>query len=227
MNTSATPALRPRNLGPVEHEVDAGRQVGKRRISASSALIVQSVDLRCSSLRAVSREMGPVGWPAKTDHDPSVSDGVGTLRTDPGARQAPTLRREDRLGRASAELITNHGHERCNRSDPSNRVASTSPHSHIRRGPLKYRREAHISLQPSSPLIRSSTAREIGETRSRSTIPLARRVGPGSEGQVEPKCFVEFGTQWAVEGADQRSDALDIDRSNLLRLSFRVAWQPG
>ena len=52
-------------------------------------------------------------------------------------------------------------------------------------------------------------------------------VGPGSEGQVEPKCFVEFGTKWSVEGADQRSDALDIDRSNLLRLSFRVAWQPG
>ena len=67
----------------------------------------------------------------------------------------------------------------------------------------------------------------IVQTCSRLTIPSARRIGPGSEGQVEPKCFIELGTQWAVEGADQRSDALDVDRSNLLGLSFRVAREPG
>ena len=62
---------------------------------------------------------------------------------------------------------------------------------------------------------------------SRLTIPSARGIGPGSEGQVEPECFIELGTQWAVEGADQRSDALDVDRSNLLGLSLRVALEPG
>ena len=63
--------------------------------------------------------------------------------------------------------------------------------------------------------------------RSRLTNPSGRRVGLRSERQVEPKRFVEFRTQWAVERAEQCSDALDIDRSNLFGLSFRVAWQPG
>jgi hypothetical protein len=65
-----------------------------------------------------------------------------------------------------------------------------------------------------------STARSIGEPRSRLTIQPGRRVGPLSERQVEPKCFIEFGTQRAVEGPDQCSNALDINRSNLLGLSF-------
>lgn len=79
--------------------------------------------------------------------------------------------------------------------------------------------------RPQQPI--RDQARPIGWPRSKIDNPLGPTSRRASERHVEPKCFVEFGPQRAIEGAHQRSDALDIDRSNLFRLSFRVARQPG
>jgi hypothetical protein len=46
---------------------------------------------------------------------------------------------------------------------------------------------------------------------------IVQTSGLRSERQVKPKCFVEVATEFAIKPADKRSDARDIDRSNLLR----------
>mgnify|MGYP001822749623 CR=1 FL=1 len=116
-------------------------------------------------------------------------------------RKAPSDRR---LAGAAAATDPPNTSERPIDTHPNDRIAHDSPAS----------RAAHRGTYGSDHPLETDD-------------PDGLENGGRSERQVEPKCFVEFGTQSAVEGADQRSDALGIDRSNLLRLSFRVARKPG
>ena len=58
-------------------------------------------------------------------------------------------------------------------------------------------------------------------------ICLGRERGGRSECEMESECFVECGLQFGGDRSDMRAYALESDRSDLLRLGFRVGDQPG
>ena len=116
-----------------------------------------------------------------------------------------------------------HSRHRCSsrKARPATSNRSVRPHSSHRGASPPDRRRGAAKRSISHVRLASSTTAPLEIDN-----PVSPTSGLRSERQVEPNCFVEFGTKRAIECADQRSDALDIDRSNLLRLSFRIAWQP-